>query len=200
MGTSSNFGNMFSVAGASFFLPFLPMTPSQILLNNSLYDISQIGIPSDDVDEEALLKPHRWDIKYIYRYMLFFGPISSAFDFLVFAILWFGFHATQEQFQTGWFLESIATQVLVVFVIRTARVPFFKSRPGRSLRVLCLLVLLLAFALPLSPLGAYVHLVALPPIFFAALVGLVVAYLAIVEFVKDKFLQRPVSASLPVLS
>ncbi|MEI6478122.1 MAG: magnesium-translocating P-type ATPase [bacterium] len=190
MGTSSNFGNMFSVAGASFFLPFLPMTPSQILLNNSFYDIFQIGIPSDEVDAEQLMKPHHWDIKHIYRYMLFFGPISSIFDYVSFGLLWYWLHATESQFQTGWFLESIATQVLVVFVIRTARVPFFKSRPGRSLQVLCFLVLVLAFALPFSPVGGYLHLVALPPLFFVSLLGLIITYLAIVEFVKSRFLRR----------
>ncbi|MBU6389741.1 HAD-IC family P-type ATPase, partial [Patescibacteria group bacterium] len=189
MGTSSNFGNMFSVAGASFFLPFLPMTPSQILLNNSLYDTSQLGIPSDEVDPEVLERPNRWDIRYIYRYMLYFGPISSVFDYASFGLLWFVFGARNEAFQTGWFLESIATQVLVVFVIRTGRV-FWQSRPGRLLMMMCGAVLAIAFLLPWTPIAVYLHLVALPPMFFLALLSLVAAYLLIVEFVKRRFLSR----------
>ena len=189
MGTSSNFGNMFSVAGASFILPFLPMTPSQILLNNSLYDFSQLGIPSDNVDDEVLLRPHRWNISYIYRYMLFFGPISSVFDYASFAILWFGFHATASQFQTGWFLESIATQVLVVFVIRTGRV-FWRSRPGKQLLIYCGIAMSVAFVLPFTRLGGFLHFTALPFNFFVILLALIALYLAIVEFVKRHFLGK----------
>ncbi len=135
MGTSSNFGNMFSAAAASAVLPFLPMLPSQILLNNLLYDTGQLSIPTDRVDAEQLRAPAHWDVGFIRRFMLFFGPLSSLFDFLTFAVLLGVFHAGPDLFRTGWFIESMATQVLVIFVIRTRRSPFWKSRPARSLLV-----------------------------------------------------------------
>ncbi|MFF7753312.1 cation transporting ATPase C-terminal domain-containing protein [Streptomyces sp. NPDC007971] len=124
MGTSSNFGNMFSTAGASLVLPFLPMLPSQILLNNLLYDAGQLTIPTDHVDPEQLRAPSHWNIAFIRRSMLFFGPVSSLFDFLTFAVMIEIFHAGAELFRSGWFVESLATQALVVFAIRTRRVPF----------------------------------------------------------------------------
>jgi Mg2+-importing ATPase len=130
MGTSSNFGNMFSMAGASFILPFLPMTPSQILLTNAMYDVSQLSIPTDNVDPEELHQPKKWDIGIIRRYMIFFGPISSLYDFMTFGVMYFLFHARGSLFQTGWFVESLATQIMVIFIIRTNRMPFYKSRPG----------------------------------------------------------------------
>lgn len=194
MGTSSNFGNMFSVAGASFIFKFLPLTPSQILLNNLLYDTSQLGIPSDQVDSEVLARPHRWDIRYIYRYMLFFGPISSVFDYASFLLLYLAFHAAsqyEQQFQTGWFLESIATQVLVVFIIRTNRSPFWKSRPSLQLIGLCIGVIGVALALPYLPdVAALLHFTPLPAWYFAALTALVLSYLTIVELVKARFLRQ----------
>ncbi|MGZ4784591.1 MAG: magnesium-translocating P-type ATPase, partial [Acidimicrobiales bacterium] len=131
MGTSSNFGNMFSVTVAAAFLPFLPMLPFQILLNNLLYDTSQMTIPTDHVDEEQLARPSHWDISFIRRFMVRFGPISSLFDFSTFAVMLWGFHAAAPLFRSGWFVESLATQTLIVFVIRTRRVPFFHSRPSR---------------------------------------------------------------------
>jgi Mg2+-importing ATPase len=197
MGTSSNFGNMFSVAGASFiFKNFLPLTPSQILLNNLLYDSSQLGIPGDNVDDEQVARPHHWDIQYIYRYMLYFGPISSVFDYLSFYLLYRFFHslspdAYASHFQTGWFLESIATQVLVVFVIRTSRSPFWKSLPGGNLSWLCLGVLGVALVLPFLPVVApLLHFSRLPLYYFEALVVMVFGYLAIVELVKARFLRQ----------
>ncbi len=135
MGTSSNFGNMFSAAGASLFLSFLPMLPTQILLNNLLYDVSEMTIPTDNVDEELLARPSQWDIGLIRRFMAFFGPISSVYDFLTFAVMLRVFHAGPSLFRSGWFVESLATQTLVIFVIRTRRVPFFKSRPSRPLLI-----------------------------------------------------------------
>src|SRR5208282_5737550 len=129
MGTSSNFGNMFSMAGASLFLPFLPMLPTQILLNNFLYDLSQLTIPTDNVDDTYLQKPQRWDLGLIRNFMLFIGPISSIFDFLTFYVLLHVFHSSEAQFHTGWFVESLATQTLVLFVIRTAKNPL-RSRPS----------------------------------------------------------------------
>ncbi|HEY5695772.1 MAG TPA: HAD-IC family P-type ATPase, partial [Candidatus Saccharimonadales bacterium] len=190
MGTSSNFGNMFSAAGASFFLPFLPMSPSQILLNNTLYDISQVSIPTDNVDEESLRKPRHWDIKFIKYYMLFFGPISSLYDFLTFgAMLWL-FHANQSLFQTGWFVESLATQVLVVFIIRTNRVPFYKSRPSKWLAITCLSVVAAGVLLPMSPLASSLGFQMLPPLYFLCLVFLVGTYLLLVMWLRGKFLRK----------
>jgi hypothetical protein len=129
MGTSSNFGNMFSAAGSSLFLKFLPMLPSQILLNNLLYDTSQLAIPTDNVDEEQLRRPSHWDIGFIRRFMIFFGPLSSVFDFITFGVTLWVFHSGPAQFRSGWFVESLATQTLVIFAIRTRRVPFFRSHP-----------------------------------------------------------------------
>jgi len=133
MGISSNFGNMFSVAGASLILPFLPMLPTQILLNNLMYDVSESTIPTDNVDEDYLDKPKRLDIKYIRDFMILFGLISSIFDFLTFFLMLYVFHAGESLFQTAWFLESFCTESLVIFVIRTRRIPFYRSRPSRLL-------------------------------------------------------------------
>ena len=140
MGTSSNFGNMFSAAGGSTFLAFLPMLPGQILLNNLLYDAGQLAIPTDHVDEEQLHRPSHWDIRFIRRFMLVFGPLSSIFDFATFALMLGLFHAGESLFQTGWFVESLATQALIIFVIRTHRIPFFRSRPSIPLTVTSLAV------------------------------------------------------------
>ncbi|HEX9153220.1 MAG TPA: magnesium-translocating P-type ATPase [Candidatus Saccharimonadales bacterium] len=190
MGTSSNFGNMFSAAGASFFLPFLPMLPSQILLNNGLYDISQISIPSDNVDEESLRKPRHWNIKFIKYYMLFFGPISSIYDFLTFGMMLYIFHAHGSMFQTGWFVESLATQVLVVFVIRTNRMPFYKSRASKWLTVTCLGVVGFAVLLPYMPFANSLGFVPLPPLYFLFLAGLASTYLLLVSSLKSLFLKK----------
>ena len=127
MGTSSNFGNMFSAAGASLWLKFLPMLPTQILLNNLLYDVSELTIPTDNVDAELLARPSQWDIRFIRRFMAFFGPISSIYDFATFAVMLYVFNAGDTLFRSGWFVESLATQTLVIFAIRTRRVPFFRS-------------------------------------------------------------------------
>ena len=148
MGTSSNFGNMFSAAGASIFLKFLPMLPSQILLNNLLYDTSQLAIPTDNVDPELVAQPTRWDIGFIRQFMLIFGPISSIFDFLTFGIMLWVFHAGPALFQTGWFVESLATQTLVIFVIRTRRVPFFRSRPSVPLALAAVGIITIGAVLP----------------------------------------------------
>ena len=137
MGTSSNFGNMFSMAGAALILPILPMLPVQVLLNNLLYDVSELGMPFDNVDEETLRRPVRWDLRLIKRFMLVLGPVSSIFDFLTFFVLLWLFHAGAAQFQTGWFVESLATQTLVVFAIRS-RKPFFRSHPHPILVVLAI--------------------------------------------------------------
>ncbi len=190
MGTSSNFGNMFSAAGASFFLPFLPMTPVQILLTNGLYDVSQMSIPTDNVDYQSLLKPRHWNIDFIRNYMVFFGPLSSIFDFLTFGIMLFIFRATGALFQTGWFIESLATEILVVFVIRTAKTPFFTSRPSKWLTTTCLSVVVIGLALPFTSLAKHLGFVPMPPLYFAILIVLVVTYLSLVEVVKNLFLKK----------
>jgi ATPase, P-type (transporting), HAD superfamily, subfamily IC len=190
MGTSSNFGNMFSAAVASTFLSFLPMLPSQILLNNLLYDSSQMTIPTDLVDDEMLARPSHWDVHFIRRFMTFFGPISSLFDFVTFALMLRVFHAGPALFRSGWFVESLATQTLVVFVIRTRRIPFWRSRPSRTLLVAVLTVVAIGAYLPYSPISHALGFQPLPAAFFVALVVMVVAYLTIVEFGKQLFFER----------
>src|SRR3974377_1857847 len=135
MGASSNFGNMFSVLGASLFLPFLPMAPLQVLTNNLLYDFSQTAIPTDNVDEEYLVSPRRWDIGNIFKFMIFIGPISSIFDYATYAMMLFVFDCwtNPSLFQTGWFVESLLTQTLIIHIIRTARIPFIERRASPAL-------------------------------------------------------------------
>ena len=186
MGTSSNFGNMFSMAGASLILPFLPMLPIQVLLNNLLYDFSEVPIPMDDVDDELLAQPRHWDIQFIRNFMLVLGSVSSVFDFLTFGLLLWVFHATEALFQTGWFIESLATQVLVIFVIRTRRNPL-RSRPNPLLAATSLAVVTAGIVLPYSAIGRWFGFVALPPAFLAALGAIVVCYLLLAEGVKRWF-------------
>jgi Mg2+-importing ATPase len=187
MGPSSNFGNMFSAAGASLFLSFLPMLPSQILLNNLLYDTSQLAIPTDNVDRQQLRRPSHWDIGFIRRFMIFFGPLSSIFDFLTFAIMLWVFHSGPAQFRTGWFVESLATQTLIIFAIRTRRIPFFRSRPSLPVTIAALGVATVGAALPATPLAHILGFVPLPAAFFAALMGMVVVYIVLVEIGKRVF-------------
>ncbi|MGV8082269.1 MAG: magnesium-translocating P-type ATPase [Coriobacteriia bacterium] len=189
MGTSSNFGNMFSMAGASLLLPFLPMLPAQILLNNLLYDISQLSIPSDEVDEALTRRPRRWKMAFIRQFMLIMGPISSLYDFATFAILLFVFHANQELFRTGWFVESLATQTLVVFIIRTAGNPL-ASRPSKGLVASVLVVVSLAFVIPFTPLGALIGFTPMPLPLMLAIVALALTYLGLVQLVKRWFYRR----------
>ena len=195
MGTSSNFGNMFSAAGASVFLKFLPMLPSQILLNNLLYDTSQLAIPTDNVDEEQLRRPSHWDIGFIRRFMIFFGPLSSVFDFATFGIMLWIFHSGPAQFRSGWFVESLATQTLIIFAIRTRRVPFFRSHPSLPLTLAALGVVTIGTLLPATPLAHTLGFQPLPGAFFAALVGLVAAYLALVEIGKRIFYSAAASTA-----
>jgi P-type Mg2+ transporter len=187
MGTSSNFGNMASAAGASLFLTFLPMLPSQILLNNLLYDTSQLAIPTDTVDDEQLRKPSHWDITFIRRFMITFGPLSSIFDFATFAVMLWIFHSGPAQFRTGWFVESLATQTLVIFAIRTRRIPFFRSHPSLPLTLAALGVVTVGTLLPVTPLAHTLGFQPLPTGFFAALAGMVLAYLALIEIGKHLF-------------
>lgn len=186
MGTSSNFGNMFSMAGASVFLPFLPMLPVQILLNNLLYDVSEIPIPLDTVDEEYMVHPRHWDMRLIRNFMLMVGPVSSVFDFLTFYIMLKAFNAGAALFHTGWFIESMATQVLVIFIIRTRGNPL-KSRPNRWLAAGCFAIVAIAVLLPLTPFAEYLGFVVPPPLFFLLLAVMVLAYLFSVEGVKHLF-------------
>jgi len=199
MGTSSNFGNMFSAAGGSLLLSFLPMTPTQILLNNLLYDSGEMTIPTDRVDPELLERPAQWDIRLIRRFMLFFGPISSIFDFMTFGVMLFVFHARGSLFQTAWFTESLATQSLVIFAIRTRRSPFFRSRPGLALTAGTIGSVAVGLILPFTPLGALFGFTPLPLGFLAILVLMVVVYLALVEFGKSYFFgRRPPQPRLPI--
>ncbi len=188
MGTSSNFGNMFSAAGASLFLSFLPMLPTQILLNNLLYDVSELTIPTDNVDEELLARPSQWDIGMIRRFMGFFGPISSIYDFLTFAVMLKVFDAGPTLFRSGWFVESLATQTLVIFVIRTRRVPFFRSRPSTPLLVTTIACAAVAVAIPYIPwIADPLGFTSLPLAFLGVLVVMVITYLALAELGKSIF-------------
>jgi P-type Mg2+ transporter len=191
MGTSSNFGNMFSAAAASAVLTFLPMLPSQILLNNLLYDSSQLAIPTDRVDKEQLLAPSHWNIAFIRRFMLTFGPISSLFDFLTFGLMLGVLHAGPVEFRTGWFVESLATQTLIIFAIRTRRVPFVRSRPGLVLTLAAFAVVVIGVALTVSPLAHPLGFTTLPWLFFAALVVFTIIYLVLVEVTKTVFYADP---------
>jgi Mg2+-importing ATPase len=189
MGTSSNFGNMFSMAGASVFLPFLPMLPTQILLNNFLYDTAQITIPSDNVDEDAIRAPRRWDMKLIRNFMVFIGPISSIYDFLTFYVLLHYFHASQPEFHTGWFVESLATQTLVLFIIRTSGNPL-KSRPSTPLAITTILIVIVGIVLPFSPLARLLGFTPLPGPFFTFLAVSTITYLLLVEWAKRFLFSR----------
>jgi Mg2+-importing ATPase len=190
MGMSSNFGNMFSAAGAVMFLPFLPMLPIQILLNNFLYDFSQVTIPADNVDGDWLKKPRRWDLGFIKKFMYFFGPISSLFDFLTFFILFNLFSASEGMFQTGWFMESLATQVLVIHIIRTRKIPFVQSRAGKYLLASTIGCVALGWLIPYTVIGGFFKLQPLPLPLAAALAAIVCGYLAVVQLAKNYFYRR----------
>ena len=195
MAMSSNFGNMFSMAGATLILPFLPMLPVQILLNNLLYAVSEMPIPLDEVDSEITEKPEHWDMRFIRNFMLVMGPVSSIFDFLTFGLLLLVFHANEALFQTGWFIESLATQVLVIFVLRTRRNPL-KSRPHPLLATTSVAVVVLAVVLPFTPLGSWFGFVPPSATFLLAIAGLTVSYLLLAQGAKWAFYRRwsPVGA------
>ena len=186
MGTSSNFGNMFSMAGAALFLPFLPLTPVQILLNNMLYDLSELALPFDSVDREEIATPQHWDLGFLRNFMLTMGPVSSLFDFLTFYLLLHIMQADEGMFRTGWFIESLATQVLVIFVIRTALSPL-RSRPHWSLAAAAFAVIGIAVWMTLMPWRNYLGFELLPPHFFGLLAALVAGYLLIAQLVKMLF-------------
>jgi Mg2+-importing ATPase len=200
MGASSNFGNMFSVVGGSYFLPFLPMAPLQVLANNLLYDISQTGIPTDNVDDEFIKKPHRWDISFIQKFMMYIGPVSSIFDYATFFLMLYFFKCIcfndhgiapalktyyEQLFHTGWFVESLLTQTLIVHVIRTNRIPFFQSRPSLILVLSTVGIMAVGAVLPYSPLAHYLGLVPLPPIFWCWIAGFLALYGIFTHLIKQ---------------
>jgi Mg2+-importing ATPase len=180
---------MFSMAVAVLFLPFLPMLPTQILLNNFLYDLAQVTIPTDAVDETFIRKPQRWNIKLIRDFMIYIGPLSSIFDFLTFFVLLKVFFASEQLFHTGWFVESLATQTLVIFVIRTARNPLH-SRPSLALTITTIAIVLFATALPYTRLGAMIGFTPLPLTFLLFIAVATAIYLLLVEAVKRRLMRR----------
>lgn len=189
MATSANFGNMFSMAGASLFLSFLPLLPKQILLTNLLTDFPEMTIATDRVDAEAIRKPRRWDIKFIQRFMLIFGLLSSVFDYLTFGVLLFVMKAGEKTFQTGWFVESVISASLIVLVVRT-RLPFFKSPPGKYLSIATILIVLAVLALPFTPLAAPLGFVPMPLSFYGWMLLIVAAYIGSAEWAKQWFYRR----------
>jgi Mg2+-importing ATPase len=186
MATSANFGNMFSMAGISLFLPFLPLLPKQIMLTNLLTDLPEMTIATDNVDPEVTERPRRWDIAFLRRFMIVFGLVSSLFDYATFGLLLWILRADQNQFRTGWFLESVVSAALIVLVVRTRR-PFFRSRPGRALALATAAVVAATLVLPLTPLAGLFELVRLPAAFFAALLGVVLLYGLAAETAKHFF-------------
>ena len=215
MGASSNFGNMFSVVGGAYFLPFLPMAPIQVLVNNLLYDFSQVGIPLDNVDREYLDKPRRWNIKSIQNFMVFIGPISSIFDYATFFLMLYFFGCTKLDlaapaalarffthpagpdatyaaalFHTGWFVESILTQTLIVHIIRTHRIPFIQSRASKTMSFTTVLIMAVGVWLPFSPVARYLGFVPLPPVFFIWMAVFLGAYSILTHSVKMWFARR----------
>jgi Mg2+-importing ATPase len=191
MTASSNFGNVFSVLIASAFIPFLPMLPMQLLVQNLLYDVSQIAIPFDNVDAELLTGPQRWDPAEIGRFMLFFGPISSLFDVTTFGVMWFLFGAKtpaqQTLFQSGWFIVGLLTQTLIVHMIRTPKLPFIQSRAAMPLLVMTGLIMAVGVFLPEGPLAHYFKMQSLPPLYFAVLPLIVFGYMAMTQLMKKVY-------------
>jgi P-type Mg2+ transporter len=189
MATSANFGNMFSMAGISLFLPFLPMLPKQILLTNLLTDFPEMTIATDNVDDEMINYPRRWDIKAIRKFMITFGFVSSVFDFITFGLLLFVLHATQVQFRTGWFMESVISASIIVLVIRSRR-PFFKSQPGKYLLIATLTIIAITVIFPFTPLASILGFSQLP-ITFLIIIGLIILfYIFTTEIVKKVFYRR----------
>jgi Mg2+-importing ATPase len=195
MGTSSNFGNMFSILGASIFVPFLPLLPVQILANNLLYDLGQTAVPSDAVDAEQVARPRPWDLKQLARFIAFIGPCSSIFDYTTFFIMLYVFGCrdvstpsaalhSASLFRTGWFVESLLTQALVIHVIRTNRIPFLQSRAARPVMAMSLLIAAIGVVLPFSPVGRYLGFIPLPLLYWPLLAGTLLAYLLLTQAVK----------------
>ena len=190
MSLSSNFGNMFSVLAAIFYLPFLPMLPIQILLNNFIYDFSQITIPSDKVDHDWVNRPHKWNLAHVKKFMYIFGPLSSVFDLLTFFILFSVFHLSEGAFQTGWFMESLATQTLVIHIIRTKKIPFIQSRASKLLTFSTIAAVSVGWILPFTPLRTLFNFSPLPLSIMLVIAGLVLLYLILVEIVKRIYYKK----------
>jgi Mg2+-importing ATPase len=194
MGASSNFGNMFSVLGASAWLPFLPMAPIQVLTNNLLYDFSQTAIPTDHVDDDYLTRPRKWNIRDIAKFMIILGPVSSIFDYATYCLMYFGFGANTDAhaalFQTGWFVESIITQTLIIHIIRTGKIPFIESRASPFLIATSLIICAIGVWLPFSPFAHSLGFVGLPALYWPALFMIVLAYLALTNLVKMWFIRK----------
>jgi len=194
MTASSNFGNVFSVLIASAFLPFLPMLPMQLLVQNLLYDMSQIAIPFDNVDEEQLREPQRWQSGDIGRFMVFFGPISTLFDLTTFVLMWyvFGANTAQEQtlFQSGWFVVGLLTQTLIVHTIRTSKIPFVQSRAAMPLLIMTGFIMAVGVFLPMGPLAHYFKMQPLPPLYFIYLPLILFAYMAAAQMMKGFYTRR----------
>lgn len=201
MGASSNFGNMFSVLGASVFVPYLPMTPMQILANNMLYDVSQTAIPTDNVDPEQIEKPRPWDMKKLTRFIVFIGPCSSVFDYTTYLIMLYGFHCwnistpaaaahSESLFQTGWFVESLLTQTIIIHIIRTNKIPFLQSRPSSALLVMSSIVVLIGIGIPISPIGVYLGFTQLPVLYWPLLAVSMFSYICLTQVVKMWLLKK----------
>jgi Mg2+-importing ATPase len=194
MTASSNFGNVFSVLVAGAFIPFLPMLPMHLLVQNLLYDFSQIAIPFDNVDEELLRNPQRWNPGDLGRFMLFFGPISSIFDIVTYALMWFVFAANtpghQTLFQSGWFVEGLLTQTLIVHTIRTQKVPFLQSRAAGPLLFATSAIMAIGVFLPMGPLAHYFKMQALPPLYFAFLAAILLSYMVLTQAMKGFYTRR----------
>jgi Mg2+-importing ATPase len=192
MTASSNFGNMFSVAGGSVFLPFLPMLPLQVIVNNLMYDMSQITIPTDGVDEEYLIRPRQWKINLIQKFILWIGPVSSLFDYATYFLMLYAFHAwgNPALFHTGWFVESLMTQTLIIHIIRTRKIPFFQSRASWPLTLTSFAVVAIGAWLPFSPLADALGFVPLPPMYWLYLLGFLIIYFTLTQLVKSWFIKR----------
>ncbi|MDE2314243.1 MAG: cation transporting ATPase C-terminal domain-containing protein, partial [Elusimicrobia bacterium] len=205
MGASSNFGNMFSMTGSALLFPFLPMTPIQILVNNLLYDFSQVSIPLDRVDEEYLVRPRKWNIDNIKKFMIWIGPMSSVFDYTTFALLWFFYHCSvyssagvlpavkahaEKLFQTGWFVESILTQTLIVHIIRTNKIPFVQSSASASLILTTLAVMAVGAFLPFSSVASYLGMVRLPLSFGLWIAATLLCYAILTHGMKTYFIRK----------
>jgi len=192
MGASSNFGNMFSVLGASIFLPFLPMAPIQVLTNNLLYDFSQTAIPTDNVDEEYIASPRRWDIDNIFKFMIFIGPISSIFDYATYGMMLFVFDSRTNPslFQTGWFVESLLTQTLIIHIIRTTKIPFVESRASPALITTTIIIALVGIALPFTVAGTALGFTPLPALYWPLVATMLLGYSVLTHLVKVWFVRR----------
>ncbi|MDP8999646.1 MAG: cation transporting ATPase C-terminal domain-containing protein, partial [Myxococcota bacterium] len=201
MGASSNFGNMFSVLGASVFVPFLPMLPIQILANNMLYDLSQTTVPTDAVDADQIEKPRPWDVKELTRFIVFIGPCSSVFDYTTYLMMLYVFgcwdvstpHAaarSQSLFQTGWFVESLLTQTLIIHIIRTNKVPFLQSRASWPVTVMSAAIMVIGVAIPFLPFGKYLGFTTLPPLYWPLLAITLLCYVGLTQAMKVWLLRR----------